>query len=747
MTADPQSPEMQKTRPQRRTQIVRVAWGIASLSLALDALVDRTPSRMLVALVGLALAVIFFCVAMVGISLIERHSPLAAGWLIVAPTSCLIAFGLLDPKSLVPILLANMLSALTGFLFFRPRTAWLNNLVLASAFLLLNWQQPIPGLIAFLASLAILALLVAQLRQSESELVQEIASHTADMDAITTISWSLTSLAPDPQAVETILRRVCPPDVSLGLLQCEEETKTIVTIAAVGDEAEALHKWRYVLRPESASMVAEALRQRRILAASTHSDSAPLLLIGALPSTRGPLRSAAAMPLMVQSEDPLGVLLAISSSPEGVGDARQLGVLPAVANHLAIALENARLFTQVQARADHDAMTGLYHHRALLARLSEEILRANRSGSLFAVLMMDLDRFKLFNETYGHQVGDRILLRVAAALPRSLRATDILGRYGGDEFLAILPDTDSIEARQIAQAAVEAIAAEIFRPNENAERMPLTLSVGIASFPHDGHTTLELLGSAEAAMNDAKHNGGNSWRDMATQENLPHRVVDLRSFSVLEALVTAVDHKDRYTKAHSEEVSIYAELLAREINLPESRRAVLFDAGLLHDVGKVGVPDAVLQKPGRLTDAEMEAMKQHVVLSEALLRCLLPPDTDPDLIEAVRYHHERWDGRGYPRGLAGEDVPLIGRIMIVADAVSAMHTDRPYRRGLSIAQIVGELRRGKGTQFDPDLVEPFIAAFLRHYGLSEADLLAQAAEPPTRAQSIERLAPIEADVA
>ena len=663
-----------------------------------------------------------------GLRLVKDRSRWAAPWQVVVVTGALFAANASAPSTSLIWPLFPM-SAIITLLFFPTQVARLHTILLAGA--LLGSTVVASGTLALLAAgtvaafTLILIFVVERTRQRESQLVQEIAARATQTDAFTAISWSLTSLAPTTTDFHTILQNACPPDVSLALMLLREGQ--LVPETAVGPDAAAMLRWRYPLRAESTSMVAQALRERRTLVASIGGENAALLLIGALPPTPLPLRAAAALPIMRQGAAPIGVLLAIASQADALGDVQRLGILPAVANQFAVALDNARLFHDAQERADHDALTGLYHHRAIHARLHEEIQRASRSARPFALLLLDLDDFRRYNETYGHQVGDAILVQTARTLEGALRAGSILGRLGGDEFLAILPDTDPGEATHIARTILAAFAAASFHPHAGAERLPITISAGLALYPNDGRTAQELVAATESAKREANHNGGNRL-EMTQPDGTKGmgRAIDLRSFGVLEALVTAVDHKDRYTRDHSEEVATYAQILGETIGLEADRLSLLFDAGLLHDVGKVGVPDAVLRKPGKLTDAEFDAMKQHVVLSEALLRCLLPADTDPDVLEAVRHHHERWDGRGYPRGLAGTDVPLIGRIMIVADATSAMHMDRPYRKGLTPEQIIDELRRGAGSQFDPDLVEPFIRAFIAHHHLSEAEMMTEA---------------------
>lgn len=181
----------------------------------------------------------------------------------------------------------------------------------------------------------------------------------------------------------------------------------------------------------------------------------------------------------------------------------------------------------------------------------------------------------------------------------------------------------------------------------------------------------------------------------------------VRGFSLLDALVTAVDNKDRYTRKHSEDVLTHSLMIARELGLSQAEQHTMEVAALVHDLGKIGVPDAILRKPGRLTDEEFEAIKQHPELGAIIVSAV--PGLE-DTLDAVRHHHERWDGGGYPSGLRGEETPLIARVMAVADAFSAITTDRPYRKGLPQDEALSILRAGAGTQWDPECVAVFLAA-------------------------------------
>jgi diguanylate cyclase (GGDEF)-like protein len=377
----------------------------------------------------------------------------------------------------------------------------------------------------------------------------------------------------------------------------------------------------------------------------------------------------------------------------------EAATLELLAGQIAGALENARLYAEARQLASCDPLTGLANHRALHERIDAELAGAAGTEATFAVIMADLDNFKLFNDTYGHPVGDQVLRIVAEALRAEADAGASVGRYGGDEFLAILPGADAIGALAYVERVRERLARHHPELGETSA-IPLALSSGIAVYPSDARQRNDLVALADSALYASKRGGGrtvvSAGGHAATLDLAAHT-----GFGVVEGLVLAVDAKDHYTVAHSQVVADTAALLGELLGLPEREVAVLRTAGLLHDVGKVSIPDRILRKPGPLTEEEWQVMRQHVEFGELIIRGA------PGLraiLEPVVHHHERWDGRGYPRGLAGEAVPLLGRIMIVADAYSAMTLDRPYRRGLSVPAALAQLRAGAGSQFDPHLV-------------------------------------------
>jgi diguanylate cyclase (GGDEF)-like protein len=381
----------------------------------------------------------------------------------------------------------------------------------------------------------------------------------------------------------------------------------------------------------------------------------------------------------------------------------QLDLISAVTAQIAVALENARRFEEAHYLAHRDPVTGLLNHRGMNARLEQECARCHRVAGSFSVVMMDLDSFKLFNDTYGHAVGDDVLNTVARVLHHATRTSDIVSRYGGDEFMALLPDTTAEGAVVLVKRIQQEIKDRAFyfdKPNKN--QVPIALSFGIANYPNEGVRLAEVLSAADANLYRSKQKGG----DEITAPNTDLGPTEkLGAFNVLEGLVTTVDNKDHYTRRHSDDVCQLSVALAMKLGLSHETQRVLRVAGLLHDVGKIGVPDSVLRKPSALDADEFEVVKQHVTLGRLIIRDV--PNLS-EVLDAVATHHERLDGAGYPEGLKGKAIPLLGRILAVADAYSAMTTDRPYRKALAIEDAIAELRKVAGKQLDPMLVKQFI---------------------------------------
>ena len=359
-------------------------------------------------------------------------------------------------------------------------------------------------------------------------------------------------------------------------------------------------------------------------------------------------------------------------------------------------------FREMRRLSETDPLTGLLNRRALQEHLEAETQRTGQCGGTLALVMLDIDGFKLLNDTYGHPAGDRVLCQVAEQLTRLSRAGDRAGRYGGDEFMLVLHETSLGDAEGVAARLREAQAAAPFVAPDG-RRIPVRLSVGVADYPIGAADANELIACADANLYASKRRGGDTIT--SHDHHAPRSPAATTTFGMLEALVTAVDNKDSYTRRHSEQVTAFALDIADCLGISTDTQDALRVAGLLHDVGKIGVPDHILHKPGPLSAEEFAAMKQHPLLGESIITAI---DDLEDIRAAVVSHHERFDGGGYPRGLAGEEIPLLGRILAVADAYSAMITDRPYRQALCEGEALEQIRLGARSQFDPLVVDAFL---------------------------------------
>jgi len=260
------------------------------------------------------------------------------------------------------------------------------------------------------------------------------------------------------------------------------------------------------------------------------------------------------------------------------------------------------------------------------------------------------------------------------------------------------------QAAHVAESAKSHLTAAPFR-NPEGTALPLQLCIGIADDRGIARSPICLVAAADAALYAGKANGG----DAVTIHGLS--IVDgdattvANTFDIFDGLINTIDQKDRYTRRHSEHMTGFALQMAQAAGCSAETYNVMRIAGLLHDVGKIGIPDSILRKPGKLTADEYEVMKSHVTLSALIIHGL--PHMH-DILDAVANHHERWDGSGYPLGLAGEQIPFLGRIMAIADAYSAMTLDRPYRAAMSVEAALDQIRSGMGSQFDPTLAEMFL---------------------------------------
>lgn len=400
-----------------------------------------------------------------------------------------------------------------------------------------------------------------------------------------------------------------------------------------------------------------------------------------------------------------------------------------VADQIASGVANARLYSYVQRQATTDGLTGLFNHRTAQEKLAEQLRVAERYQRKLSLIMLDVDHFKAINDNHGHQAGDAVLKSVAKLIRNACRDVDIPARYGGEEFLLILPEVNQEGAAVLAERIRTRLEDEKIR-YEDLE-ISVTASFGIASFPDDSKNQDQLIELADRALYMSKRMGRNQVhiaRDLLFQKYIPKETKKASTSTqsaeataqeleaaeehasevvdMIKSLATSLYSRSEYNKVHHLETTRFAELLAKVYGLAEPEIEQVRVATLLHDVGLLSVSDEIINKQQPLTEEEFAILKKHPEMGADLLR---PVKALKDVCDILEYHHEFWDGTGYPRGLKGEEIPLAARIVAIVDAYHAMISDRPYRKALSEADAVNILKNGAGKQFDPFLVDMFVA--------------------------------------
>jgi diguanylate cyclase (GGDEF)-like protein len=369
------------------------------------------------------------------------------------------------------------------------------------------------------------------------------------------------------------------------------------------------------------------------------------------------------------------------------------------------------LISQLSEVASTDPLTGLLNRRGFNTALESELDRSERNGQPFSLLRGDLDLFKDFNDALGHQAGDDALLAIGGMLEDDRRRIDAAARIGGEEFALVLPETDQHEAYLVAERLRMRIAQLLAD-----EPVPMTISFGVATYPVHASTDDGLIRAAGDALYAAKELGrdrsvlhSDEVADILSSGREAQVQRDKAQLTTVLNLAEALDMRDSGTARHSQTVGRYCELMARELDLAPDRVNRVRIAGVLHDIGKIGVADAILCKPGPLTGEEYEAMKKH---PEIGARILSGSGLD-DIRGWVLAHHERPDGRGYPFGISGTEIPLEARVLAVADAYEAMTSDRVYRRSIGAEAARAELLKWSDQQFDAGVVQAFLRALDR----------------------------------
>jgi len=375
---------------------------------------------------------------------------------------------------------------------------------------------------------------------------------------------------------------------------------------------------------------------------------------------------------------------------------------PAAAPPADLAAELEETRKRLDNLALRDPLTGVLNHRAFQDGLEVELRRARRESWPVAVVAVDIDDFREVNDVKGHAHGDALLITVAESLASNLRPGDICGRVGGDEFMLVLSNCDSDSAREVLARLRSGIDSRALASQVGV----ISISAGIAEFPKHSIGRAELMRYADAAMQRARGEGPGSTVGHtagAVELTADDEASNARRgalFNTVHALARAVDARDGFTHQHSQRVAFYGATLATAMKLGDERVESIRMAGLLHDVGKIGIRDAILLKPGKLSREEFAVMRRHSELG----RAIIAGAGLGELAEWVCHLHERIDGHGYPEGLRGEAIPLESRLLHVADALEAMTCPRAYREPMSPEDAVVELERNAGTQFDSDVV-------------------------------------------
>lgn len=358
--------------------------------------------------------------------------------------------------------------------------------------------------------------------------------------------------------------------------------------------------------------------------------------------------------------------------------------------------------------ASMDTLTGLHNHRSFYHFLDEYYIKAKLSNNNLTLIMIDVDYFKYYNDAYGHQKGDEVLAELARHIEQEAPGDAICCRYGGDEFVVILPGYSSKGGMEVGEKIRLKVEGAVFDGSHILPGGRFTISVGVAAFPESANSKEELLNRADEALYKAKYSNSNKVElYYSVFDEIGHTLQDKEKdlLNSMRTLMMVVNAKDRYTYGHCERVMHYSEAICKKLSLWEWEINNINIGALLHDIGKIEITRETLNKQGSLTPEEWDAVKNHSIWGADIIR---PISAFSGAVDIVLYHHENYDGSGYPYGLAGEEIPLGARILRIADSFDAMISNRPYKRSLSVWEALQELKKYKGIYYDPEVLDAFI---------------------------------------
>lgn len=363
-----------------------------------------------------------------------------------------------------------------------------------------------------------------------------------------------------------------------------------------------------------------------------------------------------------------------------------------------------------------DGLTEVYNHRYFHDRLREKIMIGKKEQKPVSMIFIDIDYFKHYNDLYGHQKGDVVLKKLGHLIKESIGPDDIVARYGGEEFAVILPNTLEEVATKIAENIRIRIENTYFEGEENQPKGKLTASMGISVYPDKAKDDVELIKSADDALYRAKFFSKNRVEVYTSildeiKTNIDEKDVEL--VTSIKTLISVINAKDRYTYGHVERVVIYSRLMAEKLQLKEKEKNALIYGAYMHDIGKINIPQDILMKKMKLTNDEWAQLKEHPANGVEIIK---PVKSLHHVIPLIISHHERYDGKGYPNNLKGEEIPFLARVLTVVDSFDSMTSNRPYNNRKSYEEAIEEIRKCEGSQFDPKIAELFIEVITSERG-------------------------------